>query len=66
MDRQKYIQNLLNNGIIRYKDNSESIYYDISVFDNKKWFELKDLEQIKEINQLINCYIINSKKSFER
>lgn len=61
-DRQKYIQNLLNNGIIRYKDNSESIYYDISVFDSKKWFELSDLEQIKEINPLINCYIINSKK----
>lgn len=61
-NRQKYIQDLLNRGIIRYKENSESIFYDLSVFDNKKWFELKDLERIKEINNLISCYIINSKK----
>lgn len=61
-NREKYIQDLLNKGVIRYKENSESIYYDTSIFDNKKWFELKDLEQIKEINPLINCYIVNSKK----
>lgn len=61
-NRDVYIKRLLDKGIIRYKENSESIYYDISVFDNKKWFELKDLEKIKEINPLINCYIINSKK----
>lgn len=61
-NRDVYIKGLLDKGIIRYKENSESIYYDISVFDNKKWFELKDLEKIKEINPLINCYIINSKK----
>lgn len=61
-NRDIYIKGLLDKGIIRYKENSESIYYDISVFDNKKWFELKDLEKIKEINPLINCYIINSKK----
>lgn len=61
-NRNKYIQDLLDKGIIRYKENSESIYYDTSIFDNKKWFELSDLEQIKEINPLINCYIVNSKK----
>lgn len=62
INREQYIQNLLENGIIKYKDNSASIYYDISIFENKKWFELSDLEHIKEINSLINCYIINSKK----
>lgn len=61
-NRSAYINKLLTDNIIKYKENSESIYYDISVFDNKKWFELADLEKIKEINQLINCYIINSKK----
>lgn len=61
-NREQYIKKLLDNGIIKYKENSESIYYDTSIFDNKKWFELKDLEHIKEINPLINCYIINSKK----
>ena len=61
-NRTKYIQDLLDKGIIKYKENSESIYYDTSIFDNKKWFELNDLEQIKEINPLINCYIVNSKK----
>ena len=61
-NRAKYIQDLLDKGIIRYKENSESIYYDTSIFDGKKWFELSDLEQIKEINPLINCYIVNSKK----
>ena len=61
-NRVKYIQDLLDKGVIRYKENSESIYYDTSIFDGKKWFELSDLEQIKEINPLINCYIVNSKK----
>ena len=35
-NRTKYIQDLLDKGIIRYKENSESIYYDTSIFDNKK------------------------------
>lgn len=61
-NREKYIQDLLNKGVIRYKENSESIFYDTSIFDGKKWFELSDLEQVKEINPLINCYIVNSKK----
>lgn len=60
--RKEIIEDLLKSGIIRYKENSESIYYDTSVFDNKKWFELSDLEKIPEINALISCYIVNSKK----
>lgn len=61
-NREKYIQNLINNGIIKYKENSESIYYDLSIFKNKKWFELSDLQKIPEIIPLIQCYIISSKK----
>ena len=41
-NRTKYIQDLLDKGIIRYKENSESINYDNTIFEGKKWFELSD------------------------
>lgn len=69
VERDNYILNLIKNGIIKYKNNSQSIYYKwYDTLDKNKdgtdkyYFELSDLYKLKEINQLINCYIINSKK----
>lgn len=60
--RKQYIKYLFDNKLIRMKENSKSIYYDISVLDNKKYFELEDLERNEYINDLINVVIVNSKK----
>ena len=62
MNRENKIQNLIKNGIIKRKEDSESIYYDTSIFTDKKWFELNDLMLLEPINEFINVYIINSKK----
>ena len=63
------IENLIKNGKIEYKKNSESIYYPYydSIDKNKdgtdkQFFELADLNKLSCINEFINCYIINSKK----
>ena len=58
----------LKEGKIKFKENSESIYYDFEKIDknedgsDKKYFELDDLFKNETINKYINLYMINSKK----
>lgn len=68
MTIEEKIKKYLEEGKIKYKENSQSIYYDISQIDknpdgtDKKYFELKDLMKDEYINEFITTYIINSKK----
>ena len=68
MNIEEKIKKYLVEGKIKYKENSESIYYDISNIDknpdgsDKKYFELDDLMKNEYINEFITTYIINSKK----
>lgn len=68
MTIEQKVNKYLEEGKVKWKEKSQSIYYDIDIVDkdengkDKKYFELSDLMKNPYINEFIIAYIINSKK----